>query len=218
MQLRFDVTGQLNVKQRVELLKMPPAKRKRLSGQLARKIRVNTRRRLREQKDIKGRSWAARKGKNRRKMMRGLSKRLTAKGTSQAGTVSFDNALVGSIARAQQEGVTEVMTAAKMQKIHGEPDYDGPATRAQAKALRAEGYKIRKKSGKGYKNATVKGITETLTLGQAGIILRMMRDKEHKTSWVIPLPARPFLGASEKEIKDMVQTVFNKTINAKARG
>jgi len=216
VQVRFDVVGQLKVNQRLALLQLPPAKRKRLTGQIARKVRVNSRKRLRQQKDLAGRSWAPRKSKSRRKMLRGLSKRMTAKGTSAEAITSFNNFAVARIARAQQDGSTEVMTAAKMRKLHGEPDYDAPATRAQAKALKAEGYKVRRKGGKGYKNATIRGITETLTQGQAGLILRDMRDKTSRQSWAIRLPERSFLGADEKEINEMVQGVFNKTINAKA--
>lgn len=215
--IRLDVAGQLDIKQRLQLLKLPPAKRKRLMGQMARKVRVASRQRLRSQQSINGTPWAPRKGSSKRKMLRGLSKHMGAKGTEQAGTVFFDNPIVGRIARAQQDGLAEIMTAEKMGRLHGQPDYDAPATRSQAKALKLEGYKMRKRSGKGLRNASQREIMDTLTQGQAGIILRMMRDSDSKKTWIIPLPARPFLGASNTEIKDMVQTVFNQTINAPRR-
>lgn len=209
------MVGQLSAKRRLQLLALPPAKRKRISGQFARKVRVNTRRRLKQQKSLNGQPWKKRKGKSRKKMLRGLSKKLVARGDSKGATVTFNRHQIGQVARAHQEGHTETMTARKMEKIHGQPDYEAPATRAQAKALKAEGFKQRKKSGKGYKNATIKDITQTMTIGQAGIVLRLMRDKDAASSWQIPLPARSFLGATEKEISDMANTVFDQTINAK---
>lgn len=215
--ITLDVAGQLSLKQRLALLQLPPAKRKRMNGQMARKVRVAGRKNLRQQRNIDGTPWAARKGKSNRKMLRGLSKRMVTKGSAKAGVVSFNNHGIGRTARQQQDGLTEIMTASKMQRIHGAPNYSDPATRQQAKRLREAGFKARKKSGKGYKNVTIKYITEKLTMGQAGLILRQLTDKATKKSWAIRLPARSFLGVTEQQINAMVQTVFNQTINAKGR-
>jgi phage gpG-like protein len=213
--IKLDVAGQLTAKQRLKLLELPAAKRKRLLGQLARKVRVAGRKNLRSQKGINGESWAPRKGQSQRKMLRGLSKRMTASADSKQATVGFSNPVVGRVARAQQDGINEIMTASKMQKLHGQPDYKAPATRHQARALREAGYKARKKGGKGFKNVSLRWITENLNQGQAGFILRLLRSSQPKQSWVIPLPSRSFLGASEKDINNMVQTIFNQTINAR---
>lgn len=214
--ITIDVQGQLSVQRKLKLLQLPPAKRKRLLGQVVRKVRSGTRRRLREQRDLNGAKWEPRKDGRKQKMLRKIGRKLVTSYDQNEGRVSYPGGVTSRIAREHQDGLDEVMTAERMRKIHGEPDYSAPATTAQAKALRAEGYKARKKSGKGYRNASIREIKETLTLGQAGIILRMMRDSDSKQSWVIPLPARAHLGATEKEINDMVNTVFDQTIRARA--
>ncbi|MGH1374405.1 MAG: phage virion morphogenesis protein [Cellvibrionaceae bacterium] len=216
--MRADVQSFLTVKQKLQLLKLPAAKRKRLNGQMARKVRVQSRKRLREQRGLDGQPWEKRKGRSRRKMLRGYSKLLRARGTAAAGIVDIKTGAASSGARAHQDGIASTMTASKMAKIHGEPDYSAPATRTQAKSLKAEGYKRPRAKGKGKSKATIKWIVENLTVGQAGQILRSMRDAPDKQSWIIQLPARSFLGATEKEIEGMVQTVFNQTVNAKPRG
>lgn len=214
--IRLDVQGQLSVKRKLQLLQLPPAKRKRVMGQIIRKVRVASRGRLRGQKDLNGAPWEPRKSGKKQKMLRKFSRNLVTNYSAKQATVKFNNGVMGRIARQQQDGIDEVMTAEKMRRIHGQPDYSDPATTSQAKALKAEGYKARKKSGKGYRNISIREIKETLTLGQAGIILRLMRDTELKKSWVIPLPSRSFLGATENEINSMVNTVFDQTIRARA--
>lgn len=214
--ITVDVQGQLSVQRKLKLLQLPPAKRKRLLGQVARKVRTTSRRRLRSQQGLDEGKWAPRKDGRKQKMLRKLGRKMIASADEKSGRVGFSDGVAGRIARAHQDGIDEVMTAERMRKIHGEPDYSAPATTAQAKALRAEGYKARKKSGKGYRIASIREIKETLSLGQAGIILRLMRDSDSKQSWVIPLPDRSFLGATENEINDMVNTVFDQTIRARA--
>jgi len=214
--IRLDVTGQLKLKQRLALLTLPAAKRKRLLGQLGRKIRTESRKRLRAQRDIKGHAWAPRKNKSTRKMLRGLSKHMVVYPSAKAVDITFKNGLVGRIARKQQEGIDEVMTREKMQRLHGQPDYQAAATRNQAKALRAAGYQINRAGGKGKKTPTLKWVVENLTVGQAGLILKTLQGTSTKSRWVISLPARSFLGANKKNINEMVQTIFDNTINARA--
>lgn len=214
--IRLDVQGQLSVQRKIKLLQLPPAKRKRLMGQVVRKVRTASRKRLRTQQGLNGAPWAPRKDGSKKKMLRKVGKSMKTYYQADSGKVAFDGTAIGRIANAHQKGLDEVMTADRMRRIHGDPDYSAPATTAQAKALRAEGYKARKKSGKGYRNTSIREIKETLTQGKAGIILRLMRDSESKRQWVIPLPARDFLGATATEINDMVNTVFDQTIRARA--
>lgn len=211
----MDVSSALTMKQNIQLLKMNPAKRRRLLKVLSRSVIKKSRNRLKEQKDMEGRKWAERKNqKNKKKMLRKLGKSMNATVNAKSAKVGFKNPVVGRIAKAQQDGIAEVMTREKMQKKYGQPDYGAPATRKQAKALRDEGYKVRRKNGKGWKAATLKWIVSHLTLGQAGLILRIMRDEPSKKTWVIPLPSRPFMGVSEKEKNTMIQTIFDQTARA----
>lgn len=211
----MDVSSALTMKQNLKILQMNPAKRRRLLKILARSVIKKSRNRLKEQKDIEGRKWAERKNqKNKKKMLRKLGKGMSATVNTKSAKVGFKNPIVGRIAKAQQDGISEVMTREKMQKKYGSPDYAASATRTQAKALRNEGYKIRRKNGKGWKSPTLKWIVSHLTLGQAGLVLRIMRDEPSKKSWVIPLPSRPFMGVSEKEKNTMIQTIFDQTARA----
>lgn len=212
--ISFDIAGHLRVKQRLELIQLAPAKRRRLLSGIARKVRVNSRKRIREQKGLDGKSWAPRKGASRRKLLRYFSQKMIAKSTSQTAIIGFGNRWAGAAAKAQQEGMSSRVTAGSVKAKKGQSDYQGPVTRSQAKALKQEGFKARKASGKGYKKVTVKWITENLTQGQAGIILRSMRNTTPKNSWAIELPERAFLGATEKEVSGMVQTIFENTIKA----
>lgn len=227
MIVRVDVAGQLEAKQRLALIGLPAAKRKRVLSLVGRKVRVSSRKRIRDQRDIQGRSWAPRKntgehgsaGKRKRskKMLRGLSRLMITRPSAEKVDITFASPVVGKIAKAHQEGISEIMTAEKMRRLHGQPDYTANATRKQAKGLREEGFKIRRENGKGWKKPSLKWITENLSLGQAGAILRSMRDKKSKSSWEIPLSDRSFLGASDSEIKSLVNEIFDQTIRAKTK-
>ena len=208
------MSGQLSVHQRLDVLRLTAQKRKRITGQIGRKFRVVSRKRLREQKNINGTSWTKRAGKSKRKMLRGLSKRMVVRADANKVDVGFNNASTGRIAKQQQEGMSETFTAAKAARAYGTPPADAPATRPQAKRLRALDYKIRRGNGKGWKKATLNWITSNLSSAQAGVIIRSMSNEPSKSQWAIHLPARSFLGATQHDINTMVQTVVDQTINA----
>jgi hypothetical protein len=209
--MRKQLTGAKNLKRQLSILTMPPAERQRKNKILARKAMSFSKKRVRFQRGLDGMPWAPRKSRSKKKMLKGLSREMKAFATADTGTVAYKSYVTGKIAREQQEGINKVFTKAKAQQRYGKPNYDAQATTSQAKALRNEGYKIRRNKGKGYKKATLKWIKENMTLGQAGVILRSMRDSEKKTSWVIPLPARSFLGANAGEREQMMDFIFNDT-------
>ncbi|WP_299580916.1 phage virion morphogenesis protein [uncultured Microbulbifer sp.] len=212
MSVRIDITGHLGVKKQLQLLQLPAAKRRRLLGQVGRKVRTYSRKRLREQRDLNGKPWQARKKKGNRRMLRGLSKKLRSKATPEKAVIDFKDSVTAGIAYKHQHGVSERWNAEKAEKVYGQPDYDAPATREQAKALRKEGYKIRRVNGHGWKQPSLKWVTENLSLGQAGVILRSMREAEPKKSWVIPLPDRSFLGVTQKEVEELATTIIDQTL------
>lgn len=213
--IAVDVQGQLSVSRKLELLRLPPIKRKRLLGQIARKLRSVNRKRLRQQRNVDGSTFAKRADGSKRRMFKQLGKTLRSKANTAQAEIAPNNSVMAKIAYKHHHGIGEVMTTSKAQKIYGEPNYDAPATRRQARSLKAEGYKARKPGGR-FKRVTIKHITETMTVGQAGLVLRLMRDEAPKSQWVIPLPARDMLGAGKQDINDMVNTVFDQTIRAKA--
>ncbi|CAE6928953.1 hypothetical protein ACOMICROBIO_GDFFDHBD_02471 [Vibrio sp. B1REV9] len=84
---------------------------------------------------------------------------------------------------------------------------EGGATKAQAKALREEGFKVfaRRLNPKApvgkLRKPTQKWIRDNLTQEQAGLILRVMRGAP-KESWETELPARPFTQVDKRKAND----------------
>ncbi len=100
-----------------------------------------------------------------------------------------------------------------------QPDYKARATRAQAKALLREGYRLMvpaKGGGRRPKRVTVQWIEEKMTLGQAGLILRLIRTGQTrgKQSWRDTVPARPFLGVTPQQAEDLSQKLVKSLLKA----
>ena len=205
--LEAQLTGIPRAHAVLEALSLTPQEKKHLMRRIGREVVKNTRKRIRQKKDLSGKAWADRRTPKKRKMMRGISKRLRAYPSTYSVDVTFANALTGKIARAQQEGIDSTMTARRMEQIHGTKD--GQATRLQAKALRAEGFKKRRASGKGFGPASLKWIQANLTRKQAGAILRDMRGSKPQKKWVLPGTPRSFLGATLKEQNQLIDTALD---------
>lgn len=212
--IQFDVFGELNVQKRLQLMTLPGPKRRRMLAQIGRQIQRDARRRLRQQRNVDGSPWAPRKDGSGRKMLRKMGKHAYYKVTADFTEVSFKGR-IGAIAKEQQEGIRQTVTAGQARTRAGQPRYDDPATRRQAKALRDAGYKIRRKGTKGWRKPSLKWTQENLKQGQAGLIIKILRDEASKASWTIELPSRSFLGVTQRDIRQMVNTIFDNTINAK---
>lgn len=201
----------LDLQAQLDLLKLPRNKRTRILKTLGRYERAQARARIKRQQSVEGGSFAPRADGKKQKMLKRLGRTLEpyVKNADRL-ELKHKNSLTGRIAALHQDGGKETMTASKMRRIHGEPDYDAPATRAQAKALSAEGYKVRKKKG-GWRRASIREIQDALTIGKAGVILRSMRDSKSQQRWDIPVSARPFLGDYtdnvQRELMQLIQQV-----------
>ncbi len=193
----------------LKLLLLSPQKRRRIMRTAGRKVRRDSRQRIRGQKDLTGKTWQGRSNGRKTRMLKKLGKHVQVHTSPNAAKVTFGNKRLGQIARAHQDGISQEMTAAEAARKYGTPDENAKATREQAKALRAEGYKIRRNKGKGWKNPSLKWITTNLGWQQAGLILRTLRDKQSKKRWTIPLPQRSFLGQSQVEYKALRNLVLN---------
>lgn len=188
----------------LNLLALSPNKRRRIMRGAGRKVRRDSKQRLKAQRDLTGRTWQARSNGRKKRMLSKLGRNIQVHTSPNDAKVTFGNTRTGQIARAHQDGISQKMTASQAARMYGTPDYDGKATRKQAKALRNAGYKIRKKRGKGWKTPSIGWITENLTLGKAGLVLRILRGKEKgKNSWEIELAERSFLGQSQSEYKQL---------------
>lgn len=180
------------------LMKMPPGRRRNLMRKMARKVQTKTRKRLRAQETVSGSDFAPRKNGKKQKMLRKLGRFMKTTANPSESKVYFNNAIVARIAYAQQHGLDEVVRARDFKRKPGTAN----ATRQQAKALIKAGYK-KPQDGR-LRRVSQKWIMENMSIDQAGAILRTMRDKPAKEKWVIPGTPRPFLGASESDIKEIL--------------
>lgn len=186
-------------------------------------VRKYSRDRIRKQIDLSGSPFKARKDTaNKRKMLIGIGKSMAVMSRASSGggvVVGWKNKFEGDIARRQQHGDTEKMTAAVAKQRYGQPDYKGPCSKKQVKALVELGYRqpVPGKAGKWTtKRVPRKWIEQNLTLGQAGLILRTMRGEIAKSSWEITLPPRVFLGVTDQETAQITEKVAqNLTKNLK---
>ncbi|MBL0677639.1 phage virion morphogenesis protein [Aeromonas dhakensis] len=188
----------------LNLLALPPQKRKRLVWRAAAELKKLAARHVRQQQDPNGKPWAPRK-RGKRKMLRSLPKLLEIHAPSQdVAELGFKrgtmNVHAGVIANTHQKGHSYQVTAASRRRIaSSEGSKLKPATKAQARKLRELGFK-RPGARKGsYRSASLGWITGNLNYAQAGLLIRKLKDEPVKASWEIELPARPFLGANAKQ-------------------
>ncbi|MFT5788022.1 MAG: hypothetical protein ACI8SJ_000117 [Shewanella sp.] len=192
----------LSVKNQLIMASLPAKKRTRILKTLGRFERAKARKRIRSQTTVDGHKFAARADGRKAKMLKKMTRRLEpyVKSANRL-ELKHQSTQTGRVAAFQQEGGTEKYTAKKAKKRNGVPDYQGPCSRRQAKALAREGYKVRKGKGKRYRRATITEIMSNMTLGQAGLVLRMMRNTKDKPSWNIQVSPRPFLGDSTENVQ-----------------
>ncbi|WP_279455241.1 phage virion morphogenesis protein [Aeromonas veronii] len=130
----------------LNLLALPPQKRKRLVWRAAAELKKLAARHVRQQQDPNGKPWAPRK-RGKRKMLRGLPKLLEIHAPSQdVAELGFKrgtmNVHAGVIANTHQKGHTYQVTAASRRSIaSSEGSKLKPATKAQARKLRELGFK-----------------------------------------------------------------------------
>ncbi|WP_325891102.1 virion morphogenesis protein [Grimontia sp. NTOU-MAR1] len=191
----------LNGKEKLALLALPPKKRYWILKTLGRWEKANVRQRIRQQKDIHGKTLTARK-KGRKKMFRRLAKGLEpyVRQGGQVLDLTWRNRMVGRTAARHHTGQTQRMSARQLQRRFGKPDYDAPATKGMARTLRELGYSIPTKSGKGRKKPTLAWIQQNLTHGKAGAIIRELSGKPQQTQWDIPLDKRQILGSPQPDV------------------
>ncbi|WP_018692516.1 phage virion morphogenesis protein [Algicola sagamiensis] len=199
----------------LELLLLDPRKRRRILRGAGRKVRRDSRKRLRSQRDLTGSAWQARSNGKKQRMLKKLGKHIQVHTTPNQADVTFGNRRVGQVARLHQEGVDQQMSAAQLERYNPKNGELEQATRSQAISLRRAGYRIRKKRGKGWKTPTIRWIQNNLNFRQAGLILRMIRDEPPKKEWTIPIPERAFLGQDENEHRQLTNYMLDEAMRLK---
>lgn len=189
---------------------LPAKKRQRLLWRIAKLgIIVAAKRNQRNQTAPDGSPWAPRK-RGKGKMLKGLPKLLAVRdmpeiqgvriylkgGNYRNGTKPIAAGLVGAV---QQDGASINMTASGAPR---KPQANKMALPRQAKKLRALGYKMRQ--GKKWVKPSSKKIIETLSMAQAGLLIKKLRGTPAKRTWTIDLPGRVFLGVSNEEFNKIL--------------
>lgn len=200
----------LSAKHQLQLLALPAGKRVRVLKILGRHERALARKRIRTQTTVDGEKFTPSKSGKKGKLLKRLGRTLEpyVKSNNRL-ELKHKAGLTGRIAAMHQEGGTERMTASRMARIHGKPNYKAPCTRGQAKALSAEGFKVPKSKGKGYRRASVKEIQASLNHGKATLMLSILRDEKQRKSWDIPVDARPFLGDTTINVQRELAQILN---------
>lgn len=180
---------------RLAALELPPAKRRKVLQDTARRIKREAQQNARAQRAPGGGSWEHRKRGNK-KMMRRIPALMSITPTADDVKMFWRNRMHSDMAARHHYGKPEHMTADELKSKRGQPDYSAPITRAQAVKLRQLGYKINQ--GGKQKTPTIKWLRENIKQGQAGMIIRLLKGEVTKQSWDIPAPPRPWLDTRSK--------------------
>ncbi|GAA63884.1 hypothetical protein P20311_1674 [Pseudoalteromonas sp. BSi20311] len=206
LNVKFD---QGRSKEQLALLQLKPQKRRNILRSAIRAANKSSKERITRQSDLAGKTWQARANGKKKKMLTKLKRNMKVRYGANSAGVYFKGGNSGKIARAHQEGVS--LDAGKP-KGKAAQNKEGPATRNLARALIAEGYKIPRGKGKGAKRASIKWITNNLSINQAGFLLRELKGSSGKSTWKINLPARSFLGQTAAEQKEQMNFILNKAM------
>lgn len=186
-----------------------PAQRKKILRKVGRQVLKNARQRTRNQVDLNGNPFKDHARGRKRKMLTRLTR---AKNmnivalSSEKLIVGFKNRFLEILAAKQQYGFTQNFTAAQMRQRNSNVGNTTLASRRQAKALIAAGYKVKRESG-GYKTPSITWITQNMKVGRAGAILRALRGGGAVSAWDTTLPKRSFLGITSDEVIELSNLV-----------
>jgi hypothetical protein len=217
----LDTRGYLGVREQLALLSLPPQLRRRLLNNVSKRIRTMGRKRIRDQQNLDGSPFEARKGdgKGKKKMEAGLGKLLQVTAlTPDSATLGWRNGLTSWVAAQQHNGASERRTAAQMRRWNRVPE-GLAATDKQAKRLRRLGFKVRQAGKKSLARPSVAWIQEHVNYAKAGLLIRILDDEQAesagKQSWDITLPKRQFLGVStDRDTSLLVNQVLQQILNS----
>jgi hypothetical protein len=217
----LDARGYLGVREQLALLSLPPQLRRRLLNNVSKRVRTMSRKRVRDQQNLDGTPFEARKGtgKGKKKMEAGLAKlMLVTRVSPDEAELGWRNALTSWVAAQQHNGVSERRTAAQMKRWNNVPA-GLAATEKQAKRLRRLGFKVRQEGKKSLSRPSVAWIQEHVNYAKAGLLIRILDDEKAESSgaqsWEISLPKRQFIGVStERDTGLLLNQVLQQILNS----
>ena len=217
----LDARGYLGIREQLALLSLPPQLRRRLLNNVTKRVRTMSRKRARDQQNLDGTPFEARKGsaKGKKKMEAGLAKLMVVtRVNANEAELGWRNALTSWVASQQHHGVSERRTAAQMRKWNTVPE-GLAATEKQAKRLRRLGFKVRQEGKKTLTRPSVAWIQEHVNYAKAGLLIRILGDEKAESngaqSWEITLPKRQFIGVStERDTGLLLNQVLQQILNS----
>ncbi|WP_095051464.1 virion morphogenesis protein [Pseudomonas sp. Irchel s3b2] len=217
----LDARGYLGIREQLALLSLPPQLRRRLLNNVTKRVRTMSRKRARDQQNLDGTPFEARKGsaKGKKKMEAGLAKLMVVtRVNANEAELGWRNALTSWVAAQQHHGVSERRTAAQMRKWNTVP-VGLAATEKQAKRLRRLGFKVRQQGKKSLTRPSVAWIQEHVNYAKAGLLIRILDDEKAESSgaqsWEITLPKRQFIGVStERDTGLLLNQVLQQILNS----
>lgn len=225
--IRVDTEGREELMQQLRLLRLGTNRRRRLLARVAKKVIQDSKKRVRQQRNLDGAPYQARKKPrrtHRRKMLSRLVKELKViNANGDRADIGFYRPRWGQVAYIQQHGSSEMIdmrsrgrrtlngdrVAASNSAAYAAAAF-APATNKQALELRTLGFKT-KVNGR-TRTVGIRWIKQNMTVAKAGAIIRSMREQQgisRNITWLTRLPARSFLGATEAEVKQYIDQFFN---------
>jgi phage virion morphogenesis protein len=196
----MEVRGLSRLEHQIIALRLSPYEKKQVNRAMGRRVATYSKQRIQAQQTVSGAAFTRRKQRGKGKMLKGLKSRMKVFTNPENSTVTWSG---GKVAWKHQYGWTDTMTARKMldrerkQDAAAEASMGGMASKAQAKALLAAGYRIpHHYRDKGGSRPSQRWIITNLSKKQAGKIIRILRNERSQQQWAIRLPARDFLGAT----------------------
>jgi len=217
----LDARGYLGVHEQLALLSLPPQLRRRLLNNVTKRVRTMSRKRVRDQQNLDGSPFEARKGsvKGKKKMEAGLAKLMVVTRVSaDEAELGWKNALTRWVAAQQYHGVSERRTAAQMRRWNKTPP-GLAATDKQAKRLRRLGFRVRQAGKKTLTRPSVAWIQEHVNYAKAGLLIRILDDERSEStgaqSWEITLPKRQFIGVNtDRDTSLLVNQVLQQILHS----
>lgn len=207
-----DWSGELSLKNQLQLLALPPQRKRRINQKIGRAVIKQTRENVRRQQSTDGTRFEKRKKRRRLRgrmlsgFVRGsnINQRVTPSGT----TVGFKNNALGKAAWAHQHGHKQTVTKAQQER-KARDWKDKPATSKQAAAMNRLGFRVDYRGGRKRKVSRA-WIQKNLTRWQAlGILYDLHRGREsQKESWETALPARPFFANDSRWVAELANTII----------
>ncbi len=216
--IKFELQGVNNLLDKMVLLKMKPADRKRFINNVSRRVGSNMRKNIRSHKNVFGGNLnplSKRQKKNRKHRKRILwqKKQLFTKFNSDKSEASHEwrDAFSGAVARRHQDGSAQTVTCKSYIAQHKKHAENELCTKEQAKKLKSLGFK---KGGRGRKISSQKWMRENMSAAQAGFLIKKLENRDDApNNWSVKVPKRETFGLSEKEKDDAIQHEINIFIN-----